>query len=325
MPAGSDGSLWYGPVDNPPNGDLLSHDRLNQKTTFIGTSAPATTFAGQIWFDSTNNILYIRNKDNNAWILKMDQSVDTGASPTFVGLIVTTVTGSPHIIDVGTTYDLVIASDSTTAFTADRILTVDLDNVARTLKMQNNLTVEAGAPAASIINQDLTTDASPTFANILLGTGTIQFTNGTNTETLSWGKYGLHLDFVGPDAGAFVIGNKGELFYDSGVNGFGFDTYDFDPSITFWVKSNLMHIGQYFSSPLISMDIYGNLISVGYLQGKLGIITDYLSGDYGLTWTQTMPTGINGMIIVVYNSNAGVLASRLYVYSNSGWHYTALI
>ena len=65
---GSGGGLWEGPALNPPNGDLLSHDRLNQKTIFVGTSAPTTTFVGQMWFDSTNNILYIRNKDDNAWL-----------------------------------------------------------------------------------------------------------------------------------------------------------------------------------------------------------------------------------------------------------------
>ena len=33
-----------------------------------GTSAPSTTFANQWWYDTTNNILYLRNEANNAWI-----------------------------------------------------------------------------------------------------------------------------------------------------------------------------------------------------------------------------------------------------------------
>ena len=31
-----------------------------------GTSAPSTTFANQWWYDTTNNILYLRNEANNA-------------------------------------------------------------------------------------------------------------------------------------------------------------------------------------------------------------------------------------------------------------------
>ena len=33
-----------------------------------GTSTPSTTYAYQWWYDSTNNILKIRNADNDAWI-----------------------------------------------------------------------------------------------------------------------------------------------------------------------------------------------------------------------------------------------------------------
>lgn len=34
----------------------------------IGTSAPSTTYAGQFWFDSTNNKLKIRNEANSSWL-----------------------------------------------------------------------------------------------------------------------------------------------------------------------------------------------------------------------------------------------------------------
>ena len=43
-----------------------------------GTTAPSTTYANQIWYDTANNKLYIRNEDNDAWIelLKLDQTND---------------------------------------------------------------------------------------------------------------------------------------------------------------------------------------------------------------------------------------------------------
>ena len=37
-------------------------------TNNSGNSAPATTYANQWWFDSDDNKLYMRNKDNDAWV-----------------------------------------------------------------------------------------------------------------------------------------------------------------------------------------------------------------------------------------------------------------
>jgi len=37
-------------------------------TNSAGNSAPSTTFANQWWFDSDGNKLYMRNKDNDAWV-----------------------------------------------------------------------------------------------------------------------------------------------------------------------------------------------------------------------------------------------------------------
>jgi hypothetical protein len=41
-----------------------------------GTTAPSTTFKGQLWYDTTNNILKMRNEANSAWlnVLYMDQT-----------------------------------------------------------------------------------------------------------------------------------------------------------------------------------------------------------------------------------------------------------
>ena len=56
-----------------------------------------------------------------------------------------------------------------------------------------------------------------------------------------------------------------------------------------------------------------------------GIVTRYDSGDYGLTWASyTPPTGFNGLMVIVYNSNSGILSSRIYIYTNSGWHNMAI-
>jgi hypothetical protein len=51
----------------------------------------------------------------------------------------------------------------------------------------------------------------------------------------------------------------------------------------------------------------------------------YWTGDYGIAWAGlALPAAPNGSLHIVYNSNAGVLASRLYVRSNGAWTYATL-
>jgi hypothetical protein len=47
-------------------------------TNSSGGSAPSTTFANMWWYDTSNNIMYIRNEDNDAWIkfAELDQAND---------------------------------------------------------------------------------------------------------------------------------------------------------------------------------------------------------------------------------------------------------
>ena len=44
-----------------------------------GATEPSTTFAYQLWYDSTTDILKVRNADNDAWInlFNFDQATDT--------------------------------------------------------------------------------------------------------------------------------------------------------------------------------------------------------------------------------------------------------
>ena len=41
---------------------------MNQKTLFVGSSAPGTTYAGQLWFNTSNNVLYQRDQSNAVWL-----------------------------------------------------------------------------------------------------------------------------------------------------------------------------------------------------------------------------------------------------------------
>jgi hypothetical protein len=58
-------------------------------STNSGTSAPSTTYANQLFYDTTNNILKIRNEDNDAFIslFTLDQSNDNIESLTINGAL----------------------------------------------------------------------------------------------------------------------------------------------------------------------------------------------------------------------------------------------
>lgn len=70
--------------------DLLSNARLNQKTIYVAASSspPASTYAGQLWFESDLNILLERNGTNSAWVqvnpnvaIVAQTEIDFGATP----------------------------------------------------------------------------------------------------------------------------------------------------------------------------------------------------------------------------------------------------
>ena len=68
-------------IDNqsfPATRTDINNVLLAISSTNSGTSAPSTTYASQLWYDTSANKLYIRNEDNDAWIplFLLDQSND---------------------------------------------------------------------------------------------------------------------------------------------------------------------------------------------------------------------------------------------------------
>lgn len=76
-----------------------------------GTSAPSPTFANQLWYDTTNNILKIRNEDNDAWIsiATLDQTADSVSAITATTLNGSTVNAG----DLNATGNTVLGDAST--------------------------------------------------------------------------------------------------------------------------------------------------------------------------------------------------------------------
>lgn len=59
-------------------------------STSSGATAPSTTFANQLWYDTANNKLKIRNEDNDAWIEILTLNQTTDALDSVAGLVIGT-------------------------------------------------------------------------------------------------------------------------------------------------------------------------------------------------------------------------------------------
>jgi hypothetical protein len=144
-------------------------------STSSGASAPSTTFANQLWYDTANNKLYIRNEDNDANILlaELDQTNDTVeyfSSDSIRTALIEYTDGTDSIT---------ISSDGTTSFagkiTADSGIDIDNINIDGTeidlssgdltLDVAGDIILDAGGEqvilkdgATNIAHADLTSD-----------------------------------------------------------------------------------------------------------------------------------------------------------------------
>ncbi|MFZ9265090.1 MAG: hypothetical protein ACO222_08010 [Polynucleobacter sp.] len=133
-----------------------------------GTSAPSTTYANQLWYDSTNNIVKMRNEDNDAWIslFTLDQSTDA-----------MTVIGAITLSNIG---KLDTAQSFTAAQRGAISALTDGSTVTPDFALANNFSLAIGG------NRTL---ANP--SNLTAGqSGVIVITqDGTGSRTLAYGSY----------------------------------------------------------------------------------------------------------------------------------------
>jgi hypothetical protein len=147
-------------------------DLNNALVALAGTSAadtePSTIFANQLWMDTANNILKVRNEDNDAWIslATFDQTTDT-----------VTYIDSVELAKV-------IVSDAAQTFTAAQRGAIsaltDGATITPDFAVANNFSVTLGGNR---------TMANPT--NLAAGqSGSIFIVqDGTGSRTLAWGSY----------------------------------------------------------------------------------------------------------------------------------------
>jgi len=137
-------------------------------STSSADTEPSTTFANQLWMDTANNILKVRNEDDDAWIslATFDQTTDT-----------VTYIDSVELAKV-------IVSDAAQTFTAAQRGAIsaltDGATITPDFALANNFSVTLGGNR---------TMANPT--NLVAGqSGSIFITqDGTGSRTLAWGSY----------------------------------------------------------------------------------------------------------------------------------------
>lgn len=88
-----------------------------------GATAPSTTYANQLWYDTANNIIKIRNEDNDAWIslFTLDQTNDDIAALTINGNLTAEGLrlGDGEYAAFGAGQDLQIQHNGTDSFITD--------------------------------------------------------------------------------------------------------------------------------------------------------------------------------------------------------------
>jgi hypothetical protein len=161
-------------------------------TQSSGATAPSTTFANMKWYDTANNVLKMRNEDNDAWIslLTLDQTTD---AVTKIGAYVLA-----NLAQLGTAQSFSAAQRGTiSALTDGSTITPDFavaNNFSVTLggnrSFANGTNLVAGQSGSIFISQDSSGSRTLSFGSYY------DFINGT-APTLSTGANAVdRIDYV---------------------------------------------------------------------------------------------------------------------------------
>lgn len=256
-----------------------------------GASAPATTYANMLWYDTTNNIVKMRNEDNDAWIslLTLDQSGD----------LVSEISAGKFI---GT--DTTDASSTTAAAvkTAGGLAVAKKLYVGTGGAVVEGLTVGKGAGAVST---NTAVGASALGLNSTgaynTATGRYSLFNTTGSSNTGLGANSLYANTSGASntaAGVGAIGSNTTGSYNTAVG---------DSALTSnTTASNNTAVG--YQAGYSNTTGYSNT-SIGFVSGY-SLTTGYLNTFVGKDAGYYVTTGAKNTIIGGYTGNGGGLDIR---------------
>jgi|LULI01.1.fsa_nt_gb hypothetical protein len=143
-------------------------------STNSGTSAPSTTYANQLFYDTTNNILKIRNEDNDAFIslFTLDQTNDNIESLTINGTLTADSLAVDNFTLNGTELDL-SSGDFTLDVAGDIILDADGGDVHFQDSGSSNRFISIKNSSGSCVLSNPTADGDITFQGNDSGVGAV--------------------------------------------------------------------------------------------------------------------------------------------------------
>jgi hypothetical protein len=149
-------------------------------STNSGATAPATTFANQLWYDTANNILKIRNEDNDAWIslLTLNQTADTVSEiATAIATLGAGSASNPALTTAGdANTGIFFPAADTIAFAEGGVEVMRIDASGNVGIGNNNPT---SFPFGKLVVGAASGNNSITIASGTAGEGTLAFADGT--------------------------------------------------------------------------------------------------------------------------------------------------
>ena len=206
-------------------------------TVNSGATEPSTTFAHQLWVDTANSVLKIRNAADNAWITT---GVSITASNTFTGDLTGNVVGNVTGNLVGNvTGDLTGNADSADILSTARTISLSGD-VVGSVSFDGSANVDIDT-VVQINSITLGTDTTGDYVESLSGGTGVTVTGGTGegstpsiaigqavatTDDVTFNLVTATNEFVGDICGAVRFSarasealSKGDIVYVSGVSG----------------------------------------------------------------------------------------------------------
>ncbi len=290
----------------------LNNALLAIATVNSGSTEPSTTFAHQLWVDTSSSVLKIRNAADNAWITT---GVSITASNTFTGDLTGDVTGNlTGNVTGNVTGDLTGNADSADTLSTARTISLSGDVVGSvSFDGSTNIDIDTVVQINSIT---LGTDTTGDYVESLSGGTGVTVTGGTGegstpsvaigqsvatTDNVTFNLVTATDEFVGDLDGAIRFTakadealSKGDVVYVSGVSGNTTTVGKAKADDASKMPAFGMAVEDANANNNLQIVTFGNLTSIDTSNESVGEIL-YVSTTAG-EYTTTAPTGESAAI-----------------------------